>query len=87
MSPIIDIINFELLRLNVKSLKLSIEVTTLGRYCVGLQQNLIHLVPSYRLSHWIQMNFYLNPDGPALLSVLLEGFYGLDFGMCMDSVT
>jgi hypothetical protein len=24
---------------------------------------------------WIQMNFYTNPDGPALLSVLLEGFY------------
>lgn len=24
---------------------------------------------------WIQMNFYRNPDGPALLSVPLEGFY------------
>jgi hypothetical protein len=27
-----------------------------------------------------------NPDGPAPLPVLLEGFYGLDFGMCMYSV-
>jgi hypothetical protein len=24
--------------------------------------------------NWIQMNFYPNPDGPAPLSVLLEGF-------------
>jgi hypothetical protein len=25
------------------------------------------------------MNFYLNPEGPAPLSVLLEGFYGAKY--------
>jgi hypothetical protein len=33
----------------------------------------------HQASPWIQMNFYPNPDGPALLSVLLEVFYSSPF--------
>jgi hypothetical protein len=59
-----------MLKWGLKSQKLSTEETTLSPYCIGLQENLIHIIPTYRLSHWIQMKFYSNPPGPAKISLL-----------------
>jgi hypothetical protein len=40
---------------------------SLDPYSIELQENLIDLIPSCGQSHWIQMNFYPNPDGPAVI--------------------
>jgi hypothetical protein len=55
-----------MLRLNLEALKLFIVITTSGLCCSKLQENLINLTPTYSPSHWIQINFYPNPDGPPL---------------------